>query len=255
VPNVRAIGASLTDARIWPGAARLHRRAAVFSAPPRYPPSIGTASPASTPIPTGRAKTGRFSTRVRNARWSSTAGRSALTRRAEHTQSFVAAELDQLAVEREDRLACKLGEERGKPTGFLVAVVLRETRVATDISNQEGQDRGRRGPAAPACVRRLFLSPAYGCSSYGEESANPSARPVIERVVAGPHGREDSRRETTNAGRVEAELNRTSNRSGAFALTPGCSSRHPQPALQPFGISRAPRPGPSRRRPQETGSG
>jgi hypothetical protein len=109
-------------------------------------------------------------------------GAKRLTRRAEHRQGLVAAELDQLAVEREDHLACKLSEERGKPTGFLVAVLLRETRVATEISNQEGQDRGRRRPAAPARVRRLFHSPAYGCSSYGEESANPSARPEVEGV-------------------------------------------------------------------------
>jgi hypothetical protein len=73
-----------------------------------------------------------------------------LPRGAENTQGFVAAELDQLAVERENRLTCKLSEQRREPTGFLVAVVLREPRVATDISNQEGQDRGRRGPAAPA---------------------------------------------------------------------------------------------------------
>jgi hypothetical protein len=65
-------------------------------------------------------------------------GAKRLPRGAEHTQGFVAAELDQLAVEREDRLAGKLSEQRREPTGFLVAVVLREPRVATDIGNQEG---------------------------------------------------------------------------------------------------------------------
>jgi hypothetical protein len=100
-----------------------------------------------------------------------------LTCRAEDAQGFVAAEFDQLAVARQNCLACKLGEERGKATCFLVAVVLREPCVATDISNQESQDRGCRGPPAPACASRLFRSPAYGCSSYGEDSANPNVRP------------------------------------------------------------------------------
>jgi hypothetical protein len=109
-------------------------------------------------------------------------GAKRLTGRAEHTQGLVAAELDQLAVEREDRLACELSEERGEPTGFLVAVVLRVPRVTTDISDQERQDRSRRRPRVPASSGRRFLSPAYGCPSYAEESADPSGAP-LEHVV------------------------------------------------------------------------
>ena len=60
-----------------PGPALLHRRAARFSTPPRYPPSTGTAGPESTPIPTRSGRAGCSSTSSAKMSCRSTAARSA----------------------------------------------------------------------------------------------------------------------------------------------------------------------------------
>ncbi len=69
--------ATLSVARISPGFANAHSRAARFSAAPRYPPCVGIASPASSPIPTPSGNAGSASVAVRSRRCNSTDARNA----------------------------------------------------------------------------------------------------------------------------------------------------------------------------------
>src|SRR5262249_22216346 len=102
------------------------------------------------------------------------------------TEGLVAAKLDQLAVEGEDRLPCKLGEARGEPTCFLVAVLLCEARIAANVGDQERQDRGRSGHAGRTGSRSLVLTPAHAFVSYEEGSTDPSAGRVLIQVWEAP---------------------------------------------------------------------
>ena len=57
-------------------------------------------------------------------------------------ERLVAAKLDHLAAGRRHRLAGELGEPGREPAGLLVAVRLREGRVAADVRDQERADDG-----------------------------------------------------------------------------------------------------------------
>jgi hypothetical protein len=60
-----------------------------------------------------------------------------LPRRVEHAERLVAAKLENGSASRVDTLTGTRGEAPGKPPGLLVAVLLRERRVATDVRDQE----------------------------------------------------------------------------------------------------------------------
>ncbi len=75
--TLRVSDTTVSLARISPDAACEQSRAARFKAPPRKPPSTGTASPASRPIPTPSGNAGTPSVRARTRRCKSTAARRA----------------------------------------------------------------------------------------------------------------------------------------------------------------------------------
>jgi hypothetical protein len=127
-------------ARTSPGAARPHSLAAWFSAPPRYPPSTGTASPASRPMPTVRGSVGSARVSSTNRSWASTAARIACrgevnTARASSPRSSMTdpprASTDSLAT---------LANFAGELGRGLVASLLGEHGVATNVGDQERPD-------------------------------------------------------------------------------------------------------------------
>ena len=65
-----------------------------------------------------------------------------LPRRREDAERLVAAELEELSSVRLDPASCERREGRGELRGGLVAVLLRETRVAADVGDQERAQGG-----------------------------------------------------------------------------------------------------------------
>jgi hypothetical protein len=135
--------------------------------------------------------------------------------------------------------------------------------VSEPMCRRPGGRRGERSCGRPLGKCAILSARLFELANSSSARCSEWHSPPIFRAAAvaahlrpAPSGPLLRRRWTCDAPSEEAaELNRTSNRSGAFALSPGCSCRRPQPPRQPFGISRAPRPGSSRRRPQESGSG
>ena len=112
-------------------------------------------------------------------------GPQGLAGRGEDAQRLVASQLDQLSAVRGDRLAGELGERGGQPSRLLVPSLLREARVAANVGDQEGVDRGpgcfglSRRPLADRRPRRIAL-------------AGAPVRSCHARIV-GTRGRESNR--------------------------------------------------------------
>ena len=110
----------------------------------------GTASPASSPIPTASGSVGSATVSSTKRRWSSTEARIACRGRVEDRERLVTAELHDGPAAGLDALARHDGELACQGGRGLVAALLGEDRVAADIGDQERPDVG----AVPASPRR-----------------------------------------------------------------------------------------------------
>ena len=131
-----------SEAMISPGPAWAQSRAARLRALPRYPSPTGTASPASSPMPTPRG-----SSAVANPVLKLDRSSQGLTGGHEHDKRFIAPELEQESLAGGDDLLDELGEPGHEVARGLVAKFGRVSRVAPDIGDQKGP---RLGPAVLA---------------------------------------------------------------------------------------------------------
>ena len=83
-------------------------------------------------------------------------GTNSLARRVENGERLVTSKLDHPSAGGPDRRTRHLCEPRGETRSRLVATLLRESRVATDVSDEEREDGARLGLSHPAIICRGF---------------------------------------------------------------------------------------------------
>ena len=115
----------------WPRDSRPHR--GIRSRP-------GTASPASSPIPAGSGRSGAAFVCLKKARLQLDRRPDRLTRGTEHREGFVSPQLDHGSVPSLDMLSNDLGEPCRQPGGRLIAALLGEHGVSTNVRDEEGSD-------------------------------------------------------------------------------------------------------------------
>ena len=144
--TLRARCATPSLASTWPGAAIEQRRAARLSAPPRYPPpGSGTASPASSPMPTPSGNS------MRQRRCTSTAARRACRAEAKTTSASSPRSSIRSPSYSATTRPTMSANDGGELSRSFVAVLLREARVTADVGDQErADDRGQPGLALPS---------------------------------------------------------------------------------------------------------
>jgi hypothetical protein len=133
---LRARCTTLSLARISPGPATEQSRDARFSAPPRYP--VDRHRLADVDADPDAERKARIGLRLgREALLKRDRRSQRLSWRPKHRERLVAPELDQLAAVRGHLRPYRAAEPPPQGAGRLVPVLLRESRVAADVRDQE----------------------------------------------------------------------------------------------------------------------
>ena len=150
---------------------RPHSRAARFNAPPRNPPSTSTASPASSPIPTGNGRSRSRQRLLKKTRLQLDRRPDRLTRRTKDREGLVSPQLGHRAFPSLHLFANDVGEPSRERRTRLVTARVGEDGVSAYVRDQEGLDplgAGRRRVSA-------FLSDIDGARSLGSVLHPPHA--------------------------------------------------------------------------------